>query len=83
VTDERIPLNPLDAGDDFQIEVEAGITDAETAEPMGMDCVAVYVPDGKGVVFAAWLERQLTETPEDRQRRIEEDNLALLKEPTA
>ena len=70
MTDDRIPPNPLDPGDDFQIDVEL----RERTERVWID-----VPPGKGLVFAHWLHRHLTETPEQAQARRAADLLAELK----
>lgn len=62
---------PLDPGDRYGIGVHHGIAD-------GMDVVEIHVPPGKGWLLAKWLERQLTETPDLREQRREQDTLAEL-----
>lgn len=71
MTDERMTPNPLDPGDDFQIDVRANGTSGDT--------VLVDVPQGKGLVFAHWLHRYLSETPELRAGRRAADLLAEIK----
>lgn len=70
MSDDRIPLNPLDEGDQFALLVLTHDNDDE---------VTITVPKGKGWVLAAWISRQLTETPELRQEREEADHLAELQ----
>lgn len=69
---ERIPDWPLDQGDHFEINVD-------TVSVPDTDTVLIDVPRGKGAVFAVWLHRKFTETPELRQARREADQLAELK----
>lgn len=70
MTDDRITPNPLDPGDEFEIDVQ--VHDR-------VDVVLITVPTGKGTVFAHWLHRYLGETPELRAGRRAADLLAELK----
>ena len=81
MSEDRIPPGPLDPGDEFKIDVrvESGYRSEDANAYAPDDTVTVTLPHGKGMVFAAWLHRQMTETPELREARHQADQLAELK----